>query len=237
MLNSSYNCHNFGQKCRCESDCTKNFSKTDYHGSSAKKSVCTCTDVNVIPEYSIDDCDDCQSKSFGSCICTYGKFAIRIDKAAKNCSALEKSLAPNSKKFDACPYREGKICECKRNPNTGKKQCFCRDTLKRIPPFSLRSNPIECCNDVSDCIDHSELYCYCTNYKNNTHIKMVSRSALAKLPKEELEEEFGLTTLEKLCNTFGHHTGISCHPFGYKGSCFKGFCNLKPVNLYYNKIR
>ena len=225
MLNSSYQCTNVGQKCSCKTDCDE--TKTQNKENSTTKSECVCVDVDPL---SNGDCNYC--KSYGSCICTYGEFAIRIPNAPKKCRTLEKSQTPNTIKFDACPYRVGQVCECKRNPNTGQKQCFCRNTLKRIPPINLRSNPYVCCNDDSDCIEHSELYCYCTNYANNTFVKRVSRSAIEKLPKEE----FDYNAVEKLCYAYGLPPDISCHTFGYKANCVLGFCNLKQINLYYNNV-
>ena len=210
MLNSSYQCTNIGQKCDCKTDCDG--TKTQCNGSNTNKSECVCVDVD--PLYFNNVCIDCESYSYGSCICTYGEFAVRI---------------PNAMTFDACPYREGQICECERNPNTGQKQCFCRNTLKRMPPFNLRSNPNVCCNDDIDCIDQSELYCYCTNYANNTYVKKIERSAIEKLPKLE----YNYNAVEKLCYAYGHPPEISCHTFGYKAICSLGFCNLKQINLYY----
>ena len=238
MLNSSYNCKNVGQKCSCEGACTENCLKPDYKESNKKPTVCTCVAVDSLePNGFCSDtrpCCNCQSQSTGSCICTYGELAIRIPNAPKNCSALEKSKAPNATKFDACQYREGQVCECKRNTNTGQKECFCRNTLKKIPPFSPRSHPYECCNVDSDCIAHSELYCYCTNYENNTYVKKISRSSIATLSKLEFDDN----AVEKLCTAvYAHPPDISCHPFGYKANCALGFCNLKQINLYYTKVQ
>ena len=145
---------------------------------------------------------------------------------------MEKSLTTNTKKFETCEYLEGQICACEgTNINTFHERCFCRDTLKQKPKFILKSNPNECCNVDSDCIEHSQLYCYCTNYVNNTFVKNVHRSVIANLPKEEFDKH----AVEKLCYAYGHPPDISCHTFGYKANCMFGFCNLEPINLYYNK--
>ena len=149
-------------------------SKTQYKGNNTKKSECFCVDVDE--HYSSGAYNNC--KSDGSCICTYGQFAVRISNFLKNCKAFEKSQTPNTATFDACPYHTGQNVngtrtittftfwptygsKCKRNPNTGEKQCFCDDNSKQIPPFNLRPNSYACCNDDSDCIEHTELYCYC----------------------------------------------------------------------------
>ena len=208
-----YKCKNIGQKCHCKDKYTQNCSKTDYKGGNTKKSECVCVEVDPFKE---DNCAACMP----NCICTYEEFAVIIANS-DNCKALERSKGKNTEKFNACPYLV-------QNPEMNlPKECFCQSLSKRVPPFNIRPDPYACCNEDIECIEHSELYCYCTNYINNTYVKKVSRSAIAKLPKKE----FDINAVNKLCYSYGHPPDTSCHPFGYKVDCVLGFCKLTSINL------
>lgn len=218
LKNSSYQCRNVGQRCYCHS-------RFD-------SGLCTCVPVDPFGPY-LPDCKastDCGS--YVDCICAYGEFRIRINNGPKNCSALT-NLPPHSRKssskLDSCPYRIGQDCTCERNPNTGKKQCFCRDANPFMNRrFTSRPQLGRPCSVNSECLAQTELYCYCTNHVNGSKVENITSSALANLA------ELSYESVEKLCYVYGKPPDLSCHPFGYKASCREGFCRVTPVNLYFN---
>ena len=75
------------------------------------------------------------------------------------------------------------------------------------------------CKEDNECIEHSELYCYCTNYVNNTYVIKVSSPEISELHKEKFEYVEGefeiehiwkfVKAVEKLCNATSHQASNS----------------------------